>query len=110
MLLFALSSFEVITNFYSLPMFLSFIFLSLCFFNGGKRSIYRDVPRSQHISVLYSHHIFSSLRAALSLLFHDIFGFITYAIVRRFTIFMNAPRCHLLLRHDIYECTAMPIF
>jgi len=48
-LLFALSSFEVITNFYSLPMFLSFIFLSLCFFSGGKRSSYHDVPRSQHI-------------------------------------------------------------
>jgi len=35
-LLFVLSSFEVITNFYSLPMFLSFIFLSLCFFKWGE--------------------------------------------------------------------------
>jgi len=65
-LLFALSSFGFITNFYSLPIFLSFIFLSSCFLNGGKVSDLHSVPRSQHFSVLDSHHIFSSLRVASS--------------------------------------------
>ena len=27
-----------------------------------------------------------------------------------FTIFLVSPRCHLLKRHDIYDCTAMPSF
>jgi len=32
------------------------------------------------------------------------------AIFCYFTIFLNPPRCHLLLRHDISESTAMPSF
>jgi hypothetical protein len=45
---------------------------------------------------LFSHHIFTSLRAALS-----------FVASRYLCLHRDA---HLLLRRDIYDCTVMPIF
>jgi hypothetical protein len=44
------------------------------------------------------------------LLRQDIFVFIAMPFFYCATIFLFSPRCLLLLRHDIYEFTAMPAF
>jgi len=80
-------------------------------FNGGKPSSYRDVPRSQHVSVLYSPHIFISLRVALSFVASQYFNRCRVALfprLRQDSLF--PPKCRRSALHDIYDCTAMPIF
>jgi len=47
-LLFALSRFEFTADFYFCQLDLSLVASCFAFLNGGKRSDYRDVPRSQH--------------------------------------------------------------
>ena len=93
-MLFALSSFEFITNFYSLPMFLSFIFLLLCFLMGVNFPTctqFREAitfPFCIHIIFLVlsaPHHL---------LLFHDIFDCTTYV--------------HRSGHHDILASTVIP--
>ena len=139
-LLFALSSVELITNFYSLPIFLSFIFLPSCFLNGGKVSDLHSVPRSQNFSVLHSRHIFNSSQPHHLLSIHNILisadsscfcacGMIVcfyrvalFPRLRQDSLFL--PTCHRSARHDTFvppRCssfvapryfvfTALPIF
>jgi hypothetical protein len=67
-LLFALSRFVFHPTFNLCHVAFLFIPRTLLFrfFNGGKVSDLHSVSRSLHDSVLHSHHIFSSLRVALS--------------------------------------------
>jgi hypothetical protein len=70
-----------------------------------------SVPRSQHFSVLHSHHIFSSLRAASSygrsrLALHDIFDCTHKAHRLMNHDILFAPRCPFLMRHHIFDFTA----
>ena len=117
-LLFALSSFGFITNFYSLPIFLSFIFLSSCCFNGGKVSDLHSAPRSQNFSVLHSRHILVLSEPHYLLLLHDVLiaaesscfcacGKIVYFYraalfprLRHDSLF--PPKCHRSARHDSF--------
>jgi len=85
--------------------------LCICVFKmGGNVRATAMFREASTFTFLFSHHVFTSLRAALSFVASRYLCLHRDAIFCYFTIFLNAPRCHLLLRHDIYECTAMPSF
>ena len=128
-LLFALSRFGFIPNFSSLPsrfFIRRTYFAFFVFFKWGVKFPTCTQFREAITFPFCSHSIFLVLSEPhYLLLFHDIFGFITYAHRSALhdiydctampffccaTIFMIAPRCHLLLRYDIYDCTAMLSF
>jgi len=71
---------------------------------GGNRSSYRAVPRSHHVSVLYSRHIFTSLRAASSFVVSQLF------IPCRLNSISNSPRLLFPAEQLLFPTTPAFIF
>jgi len=92
-------------------LFVARILLFMVFKMGGSVRTTAMFRATSTFTFLFSHHIFTSLRAALSFVASRYFNPCRVALflrLRQDSLFL--PRCHLSLRHDIYDCTVMPSF